>query len=48
MANTTLAIIGIVVFFLMLTGLYLSVREFFQSSEDPSQLKGIDRENVSD
>ena len=48
MTTTTLAFIGIVVFCLMLTGLYLSVREFLQTSDDPSQMKGIDREVASD
>lgn len=48
MTTTTLAFIGIVVFCMMLTGLYLSVREFLQTSDDPSQLKGIDREGASD
>ena len=48
MTPTTLAFIGAVVFFLMVAGLYLSVREFLQVSEDPSQSKGVDAGRSSD
>ncbi|NIO41863.1 MAG: hypothetical protein GTO41_17840 [Burkholderiales bacterium] len=42
---STSAILGfaIVVFFLMLTGLVLTAREFLKISEDPSAKKGWDQ-----
>jgi hypothetical protein len=40
MNSMALFYIAIVVFGLMITGLYLSVREFLSASADPSQVKG--------
>jgi len=40
MNSMTLFYIAMVVFGLMITGLYLSVREFLSTSEEPSQGKG--------
>mgnify|MGYP006081628687 FL=1 len=40
MNSMTLFYIAIVVFGLMITGLYLSVREFLATSQEPSQVKG--------
>lgn len=40
MTSMTLFYIAIVVFVLMITGLYLSVREFLHASKDPSRIKG--------
>jgi len=42
MTAMTLFYIAIVVFVLMITGLYLSVREFLQVSAAPSEIKGAD------
>ncbi len=39
MTATTLFGIALVVFGLMVTGLYLSIREFLKASEEPSTLK---------
>jgi hypothetical protein len=33
---------SILVFALMITGLFLTIREFLEVSEDPSQKKGVD------
>ena len=41
MSPMTLAYISILVFFLMLVGLYLSAREFLRVSHDPSKMEGI-------
>jgi hypothetical protein len=41
MSPMTLAYISILVFFLMLAGLYLSAREFLRVSNDPSKMEGI-------
>ena len=41
MSPMTLAYISILVFFLMLVGLYLSAREFLKVSDDPSKMEGI-------
>ena len=41
MSSMILAYISILVFFLMLVGLYLSAREFLRVSDDPSKLEGI-------
>ncbi|MDG2091105.1 MAG: hypothetical protein P8J61_08440 [Gammaproteobacteria bacterium] len=41
MSPMTLAYISILVFFLMLVGLYLSAREFLRVSDDPSKMEGI-------
>jgi hypothetical protein len=40
MSPMTLFYIAMAVFGLMITGLYLSVREFLFASEEPSQAKG--------
>ena len=40
MSPMTLAYISILVFFLMLVGLYLSAREFLRVSDDPSKMEG--------
>jgi len=40
MSTMTLAYIAILVFFLMLVGLFLSAREFLRVSDDPSKLEG--------
>jgi len=42
MTSTTILYIALLVFGLMLTGLYLSVREFLKVSTDPSKVKGAD------
>ncbi len=42
MTAMTLFYIAMVVFVLMITGLYLSVREFLQVSAAPSEIKGAD------
>jgi hypothetical protein len=42
MTSMTLFYIAMVVFALMITGLYLSVREFLQVSAEPSEVKGSD------
>jgi len=34
--------IAMLVFVLMITGLFLTIREFLEISEDPSQRKGVD------
>ena len=41
MSPMTLAYISILVFFLMLVGLFLSAREFLRVSDDPSKVEGI-------
>jgi hypothetical protein len=41
MSPMTLAYISILVFFLMLVGLFLSAREFLRVSDDPSKSEGI-------
>ena len=41
MSPMTLAYISILVFFLMLVGLYLSAREFLRVSDDPSKMEGV-------
>lgn len=46
MSAMTLFYIAIVVYFLMITGLYLSVREFVKASAEPSQVKEPVRDNV--
>ena len=40
MSSMTLFYIAIAVFALMITGLYLSAREFLFASKEPSQSKG--------
>ena len=45
MSSMTLFVIAILVFALMITGLYMSVREFLSTSEDPSRIKGPDPAN---
>lgn len=42
MSSMMLFYIAMVVFALMITGLYLSVREFLQVSAEPSEVKGSD------
>lgn len=44
----TLFLIAMLVFALMITGLYMSVREFIQVSADPSKVKGSDPAGSSD
>jgi len=44
MTAITLFYIAIAVFSLMIIGLFLSVREFLQVSEEPSKVKGADSE----
>ena len=45
MSTMTLAYIAILVFVLMLIGLFLSAREFLKVSDDPSQVVGVNSEN---
>ncbi|MDD9891281.1 MAG: hypothetical protein OXU66_12540 [Gammaproteobacteria bacterium] len=47
MSAITLFYIAIVVFSLMITGLYLSVREFVRASAEPSSLKGVISEDAA-
>lgn len=42
MTATTIAYISIVVFGLMIIGLYLTAREFLRVSDDPSSVEGVD------
>ncbi len=42
MTSMMLFYIAMVVFTLMITGLYLSVREFLDVSAEPSEVKGAD------
>jgi hypothetical protein len=41
MSPMTLAYIAMLVFFLMLIGLFLSAREFLRVSDDPSKMEGV-------
>ncbi len=45
MNSMTLFYVALVVFALMITGLFLSVREFVQTSREPSKVKGSDPAN---
>ena len=47
MTAMTLFYIAIIVFSLLITGLYLSIREFLEASNEPSKVKGVDRDRVS-
>ncbi len=46
MSAMTLFYIAIVVYLLMIAGLYLSVREFVNASAEPSRIKEPVRDNV--
>lgn len=46
MSAMTLFYIAIVVYLLMITGLYLSVREFVKASAEPSRVKEPAKDNV--
>lgn len=45
MSSMTLFYIAMVVFSLMITGLFLSVREFVHASREPSKVKGSNPAN---
>jgi hypothetical protein len=42
MTSTTILYIALLVFGLMIVGLYLSAKEFLKASTDPSEVKGAD------
>lgn len=46
MSSMTLFYIAILVFVLMLSGLYLSVREFIKASQEPGKVKNTFAGNV--
>lgn len=48
MTSMALFYIAILVFILMTTGLFLSVREFLQVSDDPSRLKSSEAVKAND
>jgi len=48
MTSMGLFYIAMIVFVLMITGLYLSVREFLQLSAEPSAVKGSDPAHDTD
>ena len=47
MTSMTLFYIAMVVFALMITGLYLSAREFIHASDEQSEVKGSDPANLT-